>query len=770
MTRANPFPVYPVVRLEDEPKTLRERTIPTSSIRDARGLIGRYAQQWASDRMDSVREPLIVGVRGDYGSGKTHLLVDSISELQQGLLGIRQKATVLTVSFVETDPLTWYKSLVGSKVIDLGIQDTVVQLFSLAGKEVAAQSNLTKPAGKRLDRESTYVHELIRSDLLNASAVEARFLALLQETCSGTSQNVRNAIAGLVWAETANLSEEWLRGNQLPANQLQALRVLGPLASEGEAADILVAWAAIHNRLGLPLAFMFDELEHFARHDRVRSSKQNLTWLKRVLESIGALSPAVFVAGHFSAWEAESDVLDRLSQRKILDLLRMTGRDVELILRAGGAKSAGESNPRNSAVIAEAGSGNIRRILTICHFLHKESDGFNRAIDEAMIKKVAESSGQRATIEEAALMVHEMLEGLGCSVRKDEPLNGKGRFDLVAYRSGRPWVIAELKHAVTQSEQRRAAKQFLARLSAIQGSFSELIGLFVVDGSVDQEALNILRSHQKSPVLWLDLTQRSALSTIASDLKTRLGPGTGKQEDSSLLSELLAENKRLLGEIENARGIQDRELSTRLQSERETLIGQVEKLQERIQVREAQLEQRLIQLEEKRSLEMREFQSRIRELSQNLESTRDKSVLAPLDKNPGLDLPSMYEELKKGPSLFDIVRRSRVIRIMLPLNFLTVSALLVVSLSSSMFSPFQLLTYVISLVSILVFGMFMVWRSIMEFHAFFDVRGEVLRNLFLQRVSPGKFLSVAQELDRILRYDGPVAAKKRALDELETML
>src|SRR5205809_6577850 len=114
-TALNPFPAYPVVRLLEAATDVGASTVKTEAIRASRTFIDQYAEQWQAKRTDpNLRiEPLIVAVKGDYGTGKTHLLLDAIARLGKKL-GTSSRAPVFVrVSCIGADPVTWFRAVIG---------------------------------------------------------------------------------------------------------------------------------------------------------------------------------------------------------------------------------------------------------------------------------------------------------------------------------------------------------------------------------------------------------------------------------------------------------------------------------------------------------------------------------------------------------------------------------------------------------------------------------------------------------------------------------
>ena len=201
MTQHNPFPDYPVVRLKDDAESVKAKTIDTEAIAASHELLEIYINQWkekqAGTRTDV--EPLIVRVEGDYGTGKTHLLLDAIAKVEKELGNLYPALTIVRVSCAETDPVQWYRSTIGGEMVRPFLIEMVVRLYAEAGKQVAAGAELTKAAVERLESDYKSIYDLTLASFLNVSMVNERFNVLLTEICKEAGEDLRKVLAGLVW-------------------------------------------------------------------------------------------------------------------------------------------------------------------------------------------------------------------------------------------------------------------------------------------------------------------------------------------------------------------------------------------------------------------------------------------------------------------------------------------------------------------------------------------------------------------------------------------
>ncbi len=151
--KANPFPEYPVSRLDDPLAPGSAQTALTWPITKERQIIDHWLGERETDQGGSA--PLIVAVRGDYGSGKTHLLLDAMAYLDAGLGQQAQQArpSFLPVATTAGRPLDWYRAVIGPRLVELPLEELVIGLYAKAGQVVADRATLTETAVDRLERE-----------------------------------------------------------------------------------------------------------------------------------------------------------------------------------------------------------------------------------------------------------------------------------------------------------------------------------------------------------------------------------------------------------------------------------------------------------------------------------------------------------------------------------------------------------------------------------------------------------------------------------------
>jgi hypothetical protein len=375
-------------------------------------------------------------------------------------------------------------------------KDVIIRLYAKAGRDVAAEANLTASLAAKLDQDYTLITKLIEENHLNITAVNQRFEQLLSSICHDVSDDVRKALGGIFLDQTEKAATAWLAGEQIGETSASRLGIPRKLA-EADVSGVLIALAAVHNYVDCPFGFMIDELEHLVRYDKTQGNKKNITWLKLLVGDLAKRKALIYVAGHDSAWDAEAvktDFLDRFPPETSITLRKLRADEILKIVRGRNTTLAPEVfSIAQAEILATLTNGNIRRILTICRVLFRSSSGFSQPITVEDIMRTAEEVKQSISIEEATVHIREILENQrltvrpGGSVEAPGTLSGDIKFDLVGDLVGEPRVVVELKHAIDQPSLINDVRRFHVQMEEVHKMFPGVLGCFVADGNIDDE-------------------------------------------------------------------------------------------------------------------------------------------------------------------------------------------------------------------------------------------------------------------------------------------
>ena len=788
----NPFPAYPVVRLHAEASQVGRGTVLTPPIVEARSRVERYAQQWLRRQSDPAQqvEANVNAVRGDYGTGKTHLLLDAAAQLQNALAQTHPELRIIRAACLETDRLSWYRSTIGPQLnpkrlgsgADAGpgfIERLMLLLYAEAGRNVAAKAPLTQGAVERLEAEPEAIRGLVKQNLLNMQAVDEEFARLLQAVCQGeasgaagaapgevitVSEDVRRALAAAIWPDTAGKALRWLAAERLSEADRSELRLSGDLTSDEDAAGVLAALAAVHHHLGVPFVLIVDELEHLTRYDKSRRAKANITWLKRLLERLAAHRALVFVSGHWSGWDVEPDFLDRFKPLPPIDLVKLTAEDVLMVVKARVKGLDDEKFGREEAeAVAGSSNGNIRSVLTLCLLLFRDTAGFSRKVTPEKVEELAEQMAKRLSPEAAAAAVRSILEKEGLVARERSVTDDGIKFDLIGLdKDGRTRVVVKFEFAVYQTDLYDAAKVFLDRVERVFENTPDVVACFIVDGNIDQSLLELLKAARPFRLLRYDLTAPEVMRLIADDLHIYLQGDAGgpapmadpraaelairrneKEEQKVLLESRIRAasedaNTALVSQLQRARDLVERQLALlneQLAKREETLRADVLKsLRAEVEV-----------LDAKRTAELQRLYESLEARQREAESDREQELLRKQEVEESPKLHATYADLTRQPPLSAKLRLALAGPQILVLFYSLVGGLVLIFMAqplaemlvppgTSAYNTYRVTFYAFG-IAMMFYGVAYVWQRLTRVEAFYDYCARTLREIYIRSQS-----------------------------------
>src|SRR5262245_22026100 len=113
----NPFPVYPVSSLREIAPDILDKTVFTEAV----VAIDTAVREFVDNATRGKRGGVAIPVRGDYGTGKTHLLLFAQARLRKNWDGGPGSVTVLSAAATEAPFSTWYLTIVAPMLDRLGL-------------------------------------------------------------------------------------------------------------------------------------------------------------------------------------------------------------------------------------------------------------------------------------------------------------------------------------------------------------------------------------------------------------------------------------------------------------------------------------------------------------------------------------------------------------------------------------------------------------------------------------------------------------------------
>lgn len=503
----NPFQVYPVLGLS-EVRDIRAITVATKEIQEVHKEVVAYAEAFNSQTDPPAK--LLLAARGDFGTGKTHLMLYAQSvlvseraqaewkraeerkerKLEPSAPGETLAPVVAIVVSSEARIEEWYVTELGPTLIEVAAPRELVRelLTRIACDEASAEHD---PELQELAKEFRTSRRALYQAFRNpgefdVSAVEERFNREIEAACPRTSRSFRRAIAALRWEETAEIAEDWLAGNELSSEEMIRLGVRqGDRATR--AANMICATASLCLRLKRPFGLFIDEFEHLTRYDDRDRSKRNITWIKRLVELLARRGAMVFICGHWDAWDQKGDFLDRFVGGRPIQLVRLDAEDILKVVTARAGEKAWEGFTKASArAVVEETSGNIRRVMTVLYDLWAdETLAATDVVTPEIVRLAAYRRLQPGS--EAGILptIERAIRGNGGEMRRDEPF-GKPpeEVDATARLNGELRLIVRVIHARDELALLDGGTRFATLVKAVRASNPIVHGLCVTLGAV----------------------------------------------------------------------------------------------------------------------------------------------------------------------------------------------------------------------------------------------------------------------------------------------
>jgi hypothetical protein len=701
MTALNPFPQYPIAQLSELPAGDYGRTWVTDPIRRERALVASWVEH--------PEKPLIVAVLGEYGSGKTHLLLDAMASLRKDLDGREHEPSLVPVVAVAERPLGWYQAEIGPKLAGLPLEDLVLSLYAKAGQEVASRAELTRAAVGTLARKPEAILTLVREDLLSPTEVEAVFRDMLDLAVPDAHRDIRQALALLRW-DTAPDARHWLAGEELTEDQAGRLGLPVSIGADEQALDALLAVAALHHATGRVFALFVDEAEHFLRTEGNGGQNPNVTSMKRLVEGLARRHAVVFVAGHFSAWDTLRDYHDRFSPTTPIELENLTGPQVRLLVAklVPEARDLGESQ---SDLVADLGEGNMRLISGLLRELYERSEGFTEPLSPIQIETAAKWIHQQPKPETILLRVYELLESFGFTVARGRQVAGV-RFDLVALHGNRPQVVVSLNYASHELEQGAQVRRMIEQMREVNKQYPETIGCFLAEGRLDAAVRGQLTGGAAERIVLCEVTGLG----FADDLSGQLRP---------LLANAVPTDLK------------------RLDRNRQGAIGQLDRLQ-------AARGQELDRVLGAKNSSETDGLSPDPALKISREDYRDRLSVTYEELTRPASFTSRLARIWQGPAFVAVFFAALGLFVLI---FTIAQGPLFLG-SGLTYASIEALQFLVAF-TFMLFGVIVIIRDFTRVEQFYEYRNNQLRSIYLRGADPEELLAQNDELQKLLEVGGP---------------
>jgi hypothetical protein len=407
----NPFPRAAVARTS----TLRPDapTIPTPAVEEMRQLVADYVSGTleagdAGEKGDlPPNDGRVIVIDGDYGAGKTHLILEALSRVAEG----RKDGL---------DPRPCYQVAPGGSFLLLytEIMRTYVGAGEMLARVLEFYADIVADDLRGQPFTEQLVGELER-DQVNPQRVVARYglregalLAALRDRLSLVTDNEEfsRALILLLQPELREIVWDWFTGG-IPGQLLREQGLTKPIATDIQALEALGVIARIYRRKKRRFVLAVDEMERLVlswdRSDQSRA--QAFKKLLEVFRRTGALLIMAGLPDIFEILPPETQRVDAIIEPSGLESENVLWYIKKTINSFHERDTAEPFTPESIDYIVYLTGGLARDVVRLCYFAYEHASATGAEIDRGVINRVALTRTRRGAHELVRSEIRQLL-------------------------------------------------------------------------------------------------------------------------------------------------------------------------------------------------------------------------------------------------------------------------------------------------------------------------------------------------------------------------
>jgi len=407
----NPFPRAAVARTS----TLRPDapTIPTPAVEEMRQLVGEYVSGTleagdAAEKSDlPPNDGRVIVIDGDYGVGKTHLILEALSRVAEG----RKDGL---------DPRPCYQVAPGGSFLLLytEIMRTYVGVGEMLARVLEFYADIVADDLRGHPFAEQLVGELER-DQADPQFVVARYglregalLAALRDRLSSVTDNEEfsRALILLLQPEFREIVWDWFTGGS-PGQLLREQGLTKPIATDIQALEALGVIARIYRRKKRRFVLAVDEMERLVlswdRSDQSRA--QAFKKLLEIFRRTGALLIMAGLPDIFEILPPETQRVDAIIEPSGLEPENVLWYIKSTIVSFHKRDTAEPFTPESIEYIVYLTGGLSRDVVRLCYFAYEYASATGKEINRDVINKVALTRSRRGAHEMVRSEIRQLL-------------------------------------------------------------------------------------------------------------------------------------------------------------------------------------------------------------------------------------------------------------------------------------------------------------------------------------------------------------------------
>jgi hypothetical protein len=362
-----------------EPNPFPRKTVATESIDRVptyEGIAFKEAETKlieGSRRLNADETPLgaALGLRGQFGSGKTHTCL----MLKQSFTKRLPMGKSLYVKILTADRFDLYRDYIGqnfhpedfqrliSAHILVALQRQTTRRDSDTLSDIAA-----KELRERIEADPNVGIEFLREDLLPVADLLQSIQRETEESARALAADFSTAYLRIAHPLLGKLAIQWLQGNLLTLGEMRDLGVTLPGIQKPEQAWLALRFLLVALRQAeLPLLLCIDEHERLTMRSADEEKKASWGLLKDLAEAFVSTGHLLLISGVSEAWDSlPDDVFARIRRQDVIEV-SLDRAEVPKLLRAYSPQLDKTFSSSALERLYDAGQNNARRVLDLAH-------------------------------------------------------------------------------------------------------------------------------------------------------------------------------------------------------------------------------------------------------------------------------------------------------------------------------------------------------------------------------------------------------------------
>ncbi len=414
---------------------------------------------------------MAMGIRGEYGSGKTHLVLQLIEHFNEA--NSPQFKTIYSKAEF-TDVRDFYIKQFARKIEYDDLRDVFAMHVakrmrmkgsaeSSTGPKTLTQIAIDEVRTLLLDNPQGVLN-LLEEDLLPGGNLSDEVNAEVKGSAKGVATDFFRAYAKLIDPILARIALRWIQGEVLTIGEMKDIGLqTNSISSPDDAREALRFLLAAFKRADYGIMFCLEEFERPVLRGTVVEKQASFGLLKDLAEIFKGTGHALIVSGVSEAWDnLPSDVLDRIKRTDTIQV-SFTEPEARGVLNAY-ALTVNQSvdemfGPEALSLLFDVSKLNARRLLSLSHHAYEAADG--KIAKEHVEKATNRVLSDPTRLDNLEKKIESIAISQGLTVGRRGELDGS-LYDFLLGDLEDPFMVIEIKKSIFKLGEIEAARTIAA--------------------------------------------------------------------------------------------------------------------------------------------------------------------------------------------------------------------------------------------------------------------------------------------------------------------